>query len=111
VELLWRHRSKHNHGSREFAAKRLSENSRDRKGDLDSKVYVANRNSDLFHNPSCKWVERIDKRNMLVFDTRSEALANNYHPCKACHPGVGKKKDETSLTVATDEQMREIAAY
>ncbi len=82
-----------------------------RKNTLREGTYVANKNSDLFHHPYCKWVERIDKRNMLVFKTRSEAVANHFHPCRACHGTA--LNDEAPLVSATgsDSRMQQMAAY
>lgn len=72
--------------------------------------YVANRSSDLFHLPSCKWVERIDKRNMVVFETCAEALAHHFRPCRACQP-LRRAADDGQLSEAGPGRgMREIAA-
>jgi len=91
------------------------ENSRavewNRERGFEAEAYVANMNSDLFHHPSCKWVERIGNRNRVVFNTRAEALANNFRPCRACQPEVEEENDEPSLTGAATPEMKEIVAY
>jgi flagellar biosynthesis protein FlhF len=46
--------------------------------------YVANRNSELFHHPSCKSVKRINAENIAAFNSIEEALAEGFKPCRAC---------------------------
>jgi hypothetical protein len=46
--------------------------------------FVANRNSDIFHQPDCKAVKRINPDNILVFKNMGEAKAQNYKPCRMC---------------------------
>lgn len=92
VELLWSGRRNSSFKSRTQAETKPMDALQGRENVLAQEVYVANRNSDLFHHPSCKWIERIDERNMLIFKTHSEALANNFHPCRACHPVSGESR-------------------
>jgi flagellar biosynthesis GTPase FlhF len=46
--------------------------------------YVANRNSDIFHQNDCKSVQRINTDNMIVFKDPSEALGRQFKPCRMC---------------------------
>lgn len=46
--------------------------------------FVANRNSDIFHQPDCKAVKRINPENILVFKNTGEAKAQNFKPCRMC---------------------------
>jgi flagellar biosynthesis protein FlhF len=46
--------------------------------------FVANRNSDIFHQPDCKAVKRINPDNILVFKNMGEAKAQNFKPCRMC---------------------------
>jgi len=46
--------------------------------------YVANRNSDIFHQNDCKSVQRINTDNMIVFKNPSEALGRQFKPCRMC---------------------------
>ena len=109
IALLWKARRHHNGGSRRRSASNdmgvapLNENV------PAEEVYVANRNSDLFHRPSCKWIERIDERHRLVFRSPREALANNFRPCRACHPASGKNGDRSALTGGRNEAVRKMA--
>ncbi|MGB8657291.1 MAG: thermonuclease family protein [Candidatus Zixiibacteriota bacterium] len=52
------------------------------------KYYVASRKSErfVFHRPECEWAKKIKGTNMLRFDTRDEALAQGYSPCRTCKP-------------------------
>jgi methylphosphotriester-DNA--protein-cysteine methyltransferase len=54
--------------------------------------YVANRNSDIFHRPDCKWTRMIKPGNMITFDSVEEAVAQKFHPCRTCTPGRGAEK-------------------
>ena len=46
--------------------------------------FVANRNSDIFHQPDCKAVKRINPENIVVFKNTGEAKAQNFKPCRMC---------------------------
>jgi methylphosphotriester-DNA--protein-cysteine methyltransferase len=46
--------------------------------------FVANRNSDIFHQPDCKAVKRINPENIRVFKNMGEAKAQNFKPCRMC---------------------------
>jgi flagellar biosynthesis protein FlhF len=46
--------------------------------------FVANRNSDIFHQPDCKAVKRINPENILVFKNMAEAKTQNFKPCRMC---------------------------
>ena len=51
-----------------------------------SVTYWASSNSDKFHNPGCKWAQKISSRNKVVFHSRSEAINAGYKACKVCNP-------------------------
>jgi flagellar biosynthesis protein FlhF len=46
--------------------------------------YVANRNSDIFHQKTCKSVKRINNDNMVMFNDPAEALGRQFKPCRMC---------------------------
>jgi hypothetical protein len=48
--------------------------------------YVGSKNSDVYHCPSCHYVDRIKPENLIYFDTPEDAIAAGYRPCKACNP-------------------------
>ncbi len=48
--------------------------------------FVANRNSDIFHYPSCKWTRMIKEENIIKFKDSRAALHQNYKPCRYCKP-------------------------
>ena len=50
------------------------------------KYYVANKNSDIFHRPECKSVERIKQDNIIFFESMEEAESKNFYPCRMCIP-------------------------
>ena len=48
--------------------------------------YLANRSSDIFHRPDCKWIRLINKENIVMFGSFAEALNNRFKPCRYCNP-------------------------
>jgi flagellar biosynthesis protein FlhF len=46
--------------------------------------YVANRNSDIFHDRGCKSVKRSNDGNALVFKDAAEAMEQGFKPCRMC---------------------------
>lgn len=48
--------------------------------------YVGSIQSDVFHNPNCRYVKKILPENMIWFASRDDAIAQGYRPCKVCNP-------------------------
>ncbi|WP_319525251.1 Ada metal-binding domain-containing protein [uncultured Desulfosarcina sp.] len=46
--------------------------------------FLANRNSELFHDPACKSVKRINVENIIAFDSIEQAISEGFKPCRAC---------------------------
>ena len=112
IDLLCREQKRQTYGPGGVTEENRGTGRRDWEERPQTQTYVANKNSDLFHHPSCKWVERIEKRNRVVFKTRSEALAHEFRPCRACQPLGAGEDDESSVAAgALDEGMRESVAY
>ena len=53
--------------------------------------FVANKNSDVFHYPDCKWTQKIKPKNMITFSSVQAATAQQFMPCRDCQPGVNEK--------------------
>lgn len=49
-----------------------------------SSRFLANRNSELFHDPACKSVKRINAENIIAFDSIEQAISDGFKPCRAC---------------------------
>ena len=49
-------------------------------------IYLANKNSDIFHRPECKWIRLINQTNIVEFNSFAEALNNRFKPCRYCNP-------------------------
>jgi flagellar biosynthesis protein FlhF len=70
-----------------------------KKGEVDafsqrfSEFYVANKNSDIFHYPDCKWANKIKPENLIVFESVLDAINKDYKPCRLCKPEVNKEHD------------------
>ena len=48
--------------------------------------YVGNANSRKFHVGNCSFVGRMKPANRVDFQSRDEAIATGYVPCKRCKP-------------------------
>jgi flagellar biosynthesis protein FlhF len=51
-----------------------------------SEIYLANKNSDIFHRPECKWIRLINRANIVEFGSFAEALNHRFKPCRYCNP-------------------------
>jgi methylphosphotriester-DNA--protein-cysteine methyltransferase len=48
--------------------------------------YVGSINSDVYHLPTCKYVEQINPENRIWFASEQEAIDKDYKPCSVCLP-------------------------
>jgi flagellar biosynthesis protein FlhF len=49
-------------------------------------IYLANKSSDIFHRPGCKWIRLINTANIVEFSSFAEALNHRFKPCRYCNP-------------------------
>ena len=49
-------------------------------------TFIGNTNSGKFHEPSCRWVQKMSSSNKITFSSRNEAISQGYQPCKVCNP-------------------------
>lgn len=49
-------------------------------------MFVGSKNSDIYHYCSCEWAEKIKPSNLICFESKEEAEAENYRACKVCRP-------------------------
>ncbi|RJQ84836.1 MAG: hypothetical protein C4519_04265 [Desulfobacteraceae bacterium] len=50
----------------------------------ESGQFVANRNSDIFHDRGCKSVSRINDDHVLIFKDPTDAMDQGFKPCRMC---------------------------
>jgi competence protein ComEC len=62
--------------------------------------YVGSINSNVYHYPSCRYVEQIHPENLVWFASAAEAQAKGYRPCKVCNPPSATPQPSTP-TVTT----------
>ena len=48
--------------------------------------FVANKNSDVFHHPDCKWAQKIKSKNRITFSNVQAAQEKHFMPCRDCQP-------------------------
>jgi flagellar biosynthesis protein FlhF len=65
--------------------------------------YVANKNSDVFHYPDCKWTHKIKPKNMITFSSIQEAKSQHFVPCRDCQPAAS---DMFQVGTAGKEKLR-----
>ena len=49
-------------------------------------VYIGNKNSRKFHHDWCSSAKQIKDSNKIKFNSRDDAIASGYEPCKRCNP-------------------------
>lgn len=62
----------------------LNENINNEQSVTSPQVFIGNKNSKVFHMPTCKSLPL--EKNRQYFDSRTDALDNDYRPCKECQP-------------------------
>jgi hypothetical protein len=48
--------------------------------------YVASKNSKVFHKADCQFAKRIKPENIVIYNTRDDAVKAGKNPCKICNP-------------------------
>jgi flagellar biosynthesis protein FlhF len=66
-------------------------------GRTTSARFVANRNSELYHLPGCKWVRKIKPDNLISFATVAEAESRRFLPCRNCGPDQPDHVDDGAV--------------
>ena len=61
------------------------------------KLFVANRNSDVYHIAGCKWTKKIKHANIIEFESAEAAEQKHYLPCRNCNPHRAKKLSLSSF--------------
>ena len=69
--------------------------------------FVANKNSDIYHDTDCKWSDKIKPDNMIQFASIREAEARNFLPCRSCNPDRPKIDRNPDLGTAA----RKVTSY
>ena len=53
---------------------------------ISSTQYIGNKNSHVFHDPSCNSVKSMKESNKVILNSREEAINRVYKPCSRCKP-------------------------
>jgi flagellar biosynthesis protein FlhF len=69
--------------------------------------FVANKNSDVYHSPDCKWSKKIKPANLIKFAGAQEAEAQNFLPCRSCNPD----RFQGNTRIDLKEDKRKISNY
>jgi flagellar biosynthesis protein FlhF len=69
----------------------------------DRSYFMANKNSDVYHDTDCKWSHRIKSENIIRFASNREAEAQNFLACRSCNPDRLKSDDTRDLKTVTQK--------
>ena len=58
---------------------------------VDDNYFVANKNSDVFHRPDCKWTQKIKSKNRITFSDVQAAKVEHFMPCQDCQPARSRR--------------------
>jgi flagellar biosynthesis protein FlhF len=70
---------------------------------VDGNTFVANKNSDVFHHPDCKWTQKIKSKNMITFSSAQAAEAAHFMPCQDCRPA---QRSQIQTGLPASDNMR-----
>jgi flagellar biosynthesis protein FlhF len=62
--------------------------------------FVANKNSDVYHDIDCQWSRKIKPDNIIQFASSQEAEAQNFLPCRSCNPDRAASRETLGLKTA-----------
>jgi hypothetical protein len=48
--------------------------------------FIASKNSKVFHNSECQWVQKIKSENLVIYNSRQQVINTGKRPCKICKP-------------------------
>ena len=69
-----------------------------RVGTVNAAYLVANKNSDVYHDPSCKWARKIKPENIIEFRSAAEAESKRFIPCRNCNTERIEKRSNIPQT-------------
>ena len=72
---------------------------------IEARTFVANKNSDVFHHPDCKWTQKIKSKNMITFSSVQAAEGQNFMPCQDCQPSRNRHFN-AGLTASDEMQIK-----
>ncbi len=65
--------------------------------------FIANKNSDVFHCPDCKWTQKIKPKNLITFSSVKAAKMQDFMPCRDCQPA---KSEAFQMGWSTRDSVR-----
>jgi len=63
--------------------------------------YCGSKKSDVYHYPSCRYVDQIKPENLIWFKDEYDAVAKGYRPCQVCKPPLPGQVVTTTATTRT----------
>jgi flagellar biosynthesis protein FlhF len=85
------------------SSERSSPSSLEEANRFEEGYFVANKNSDVFHHPDCKWAQKIKSKNRITFSNVQAAQEKHFMPCRDCQP---LKCDEFNAGLPLKDNVR-----
>jgi len=101
VDLIFQVKDPERKPSTDLSAGKVNGEPKVEKSTLNRSYFMANKNSDIYHDTDCKWSHRIKPENIIQFASNQEAEAQNFLPCRSCNPDRLKSDDTRDLKTVT----------
>jgi flagellar biosynthesis protein FlhF len=100
IELIFPASGMNRNPSKQSSLPKANRTAASRESALNGSLFVANKNSDVYHSTDCKWSYKIKPENIIQFASSQEAEAQNFLPCRSCNPDRLKSDRNTGLGTA-----------
>jgi flagellar biosynthesis protein FlhF len=100
VDLIFGVKNLERNPSTESSTSKADESVEVQESNIKRSYFVANKNSDIYHNTDCKWSDKIKPENMIQFASNREAEARKFLPCRSCNPDRLKSDRNTDIGTA-----------
>jgi len=89
-------------------SKPKEKNQKKKSYDADFNIYfIANKNSDVYHMPGCKWTAKIKPKHIIEFESSMAAEQRSYQPCRDCNP---RRADQLNTSTFERDKIK-ISTY
>jgi hypothetical protein len=75
-------------------------------GSAISVEFWGSKNSNKYHYPNCVWALKINKSNLIIFNSPEEARNAGYIPCKVCKPPIASAENPDKYAMNKVERGR-----
>ena len=69
--------------------------------------FWGSKNSTKYHNPTCKWAQKINPSNLVKFNSPEAAKKAGYSPCKICNPPLSSNAQNNEIKLVSAKTNNE----